>query len=515
MVVVFVTFAIFLLAWTQAQVLQVPVRQQVRNDDDHNHHISTLHRMQHEDDHAKIEVLSGLHNFRCTQYYGEIGIGTPPQKFGVIFDTGSSNLWVPSAKCDSPGCLMHNRYESTSSSTFWPVNTMIGIKYGTGRVSGVMSSDVVSIGELRVQHQVFAEITEEDGSPFVMSPFSGILGLCYPSLAAHGAHPIFDNIMEQQLLQHNQFSFYFSNDMNREGAIIFGGADSRFMRSPFVSVPVTSQTYWEIEMFDMTINGVDIGVCKEFPSGKCRVAVDTGTSLVAGPSWHIKPLMQRLGVHRECDNIDSLPVIAFRMYGGPGREVIVELQPRDYVMHTRPRNGEDWDNQDRQNCVAGFMPLDVPPPKGPLFVFGDIILRKYYTLFDRDNNTVSFALARHDGVEADQYDPVVTDPQNVAGTAFTDPGPLELFHSNAEQDQAPPVVGPASFGLSPMSFLAPEMRTSFFPPFPQYQQQQQPAGWQVVAHDSEMALSQQARISQMRKALQPPSSNLPFQLEWS
>ena len=182
-------------------------------------------------------------NFMDAQYYGEVEIGTPPQKFQVVFDTGSSNLWVPSANCKlfSLPCHLHNQYDASKSSTYAKNGTDFAIRYGSGSLTGYLSSDTVTFGGLPIDAQTFTEATMEPGLAFIAGRFDGILGMAYDTIAVEQVTPPFYNLLEQGQVKEPVFSFYLNRNANGTvgGELVLGGSDPDHFTGEHTYVDVT------------------------------------------------------------------------------------------------------------------------------------------------------------------------------------------------------------------------------------------------------------------------------------
>lgn len=120
---------------------------------------------------------------------------------------------------------------------------------------------------------------------------------------------------------------------------------------------------------------------------------NSGTSSLTGPTDAVKRIAKAIGAKPLIEGeyiVDcmapSLTDITIVLNG-----YIFTLAPNDYLI------------PDGDMCILGIMGLDVPAPIGPLWILGDIFMRKYYTVFDFDNSRVGFALAAHPKIDVTVY----------------------------------------------------------------------------------------------------------------
>jgi hypothetical protein len=108
-----------------------------------------------------------IKDYANAQYYGSVSIGSPPQTFQVIFDTGSSNLWVPKvgcSHCGNPFFGKKTKYNHESSDSYSVDGGDFEIMYGSGSVSGFFSQDSVTLADdIVVTAQRFAEVQDAGG----------------------------------------------------------------------------------------------------------------------------------------------------------------------------------------------------------------------------------------------------------------------------------------------------------------------------------------------------------------
>jgi len=315
-------------------------------------------------------------------YVGTVSIGTPPQNFLVIYDTGSSNLWVPGVKCTDKGCSGKNTYDSSKSPSYVANGESISIQYGTGSMDGILDEDTVVLAGLVAKQVTFGEATSL-ADFFAEQPFDGILGLAYPDIAADYVTPVFDVIMKNNLVPKNFFSVYLDSTLNDTSSeIIFGALDPNHFIPPITFVPVVSllgfYTYWLINLNEVSTSngGSNIGGCNGFFN--CKAIVDTGTSLLIAPTAAFNALNQQIGtINPDCSNVNSKPTITLKL----DNNFQLKLTPQYYILNETQADG---------GCQLGISGADGLP----FWILGDTVIRQYYTVFDRDQNRVGFALSR-------------------------------------------------------------------------------------------------------------------------
>lgn len=312
--------------------------------------------------------------------FSEISIGTPPQDFKVILDTGSSNLWVPSQSCGSIACFLHSKYDSSSSSTYKQNGSDFEIRYGSGSLSGFVSQDDVTIGDLKIKGQDFAEATSEPGLAFAFGRFDGILGLGFDRISVNSIVPPFYQLVNQKLIDEPVFAFYLNSESGSDDSeVVFGGVDKDHYTGKITEIPLRRKAYWEVDLDSISFGGETAEL------DNTGVILDTGTSLIALPTDLAELLNKEMGAKKgfngqysvDCAARDSLPDVTFKLSGYD-----FSITPYDYILEVSG------------SCISTFMGMDLPAPVGPLAILGDAFLRKWYSIYDLGKGTVGLAKAK-------------------------------------------------------------------------------------------------------------------------
>jgi len=329
-----------------------------------------------------------IKNFFNTQYSVELAVGNPKDKFTFIIDTGSGTTLLNEKRCQTFGCKTRKAFDSKKSQHYSPFGKLIRINYAKGGVTIELAKDYFYFQDLRITNQEFGVILKEDGL-FQAASYDGIIGFSYPALSDN-TKPFFDRIIEMRTLPKNIFSMYLSRDPKVKSELFLGGYDEKLIEGPINYHPVVKKTWWTLNLDRVLINGQDSLLCTS--STKCKIIMDTGSSLMASPPWALNSLLSQISKYSDCRNILAFPSITFIIDSQP-----YTIDAYEYVLTSM--NTIKYDpapnasaNLGEGDCTFGFSIFDVG--KDNVWIAGDIFLTKYFTIYDRDNDRVGIALAK-------------------------------------------------------------------------------------------------------------------------
>mmetsp|Transcript_22131 Transcript_22131/g.39756 ORF Transcript_22131/g.39756 Transcript_22131/m.39756 type:complete len:855 (-) Transcript_22131:181-2745(-) len=411
-------------------VLVPDVPMDVVNPNNPASHITlNLERIQEE-----IEMIGDTVHYKSA-YWGTIMIGNPAKPFTVVFDTGSGHLILPSMYCSTETCKAHSRYRRSASTSARDIDgngndvrkgearDQITISFGTGEVSGVFVEDEVCFGHSNANvgskdiavrgdggencvPMSFIAATDMSEDPFKGFVFDGVLGLGLSALSQSDNFNFLEVVSGLTRDRGSGFSkmfgIFLANHDDETSQITMGGYAEQHLEDEVTWNPVIDADlgHWLLQIKSISVDGEKLSFCEQ----GCKAVVDSGTSLLAVPTAVFPELYEllRQDASLEGDCISQSPHLEIELEG-----TTVVLDGEDFARQEQKTSAASpsWGNkfakpEDETRadivCKPMLMVMDLPEPIGPkLFILGEPVLKKFYTIYDAENQRIGFGRAHH------------------------------------------------------------------------------------------------------------------------
>ncbi|KAL8893691.1 MAG: hypothetical protein Q9192_005019 [Flavoplaca navasiana] len=340
-------------------------------------------------------------------YTAQISLGTEPQEFIVIVDTGSSDLWVntiqsPICQYEDAGlCEQGGAYDANASTTYTYLNSDFNISYADGTsAQGDYAADTVRVGQT-IQQEVTGlqfGIAYDSGFPV------GILGIGYVANVAQAGEgrPTYPNLpqllVDQGITQSNAFSLWLDSVDSSTGSLLFGGVDNEKFRGSLQTLPV-QQIQGQYRHFIITMSGLGLsggnGGNRSFSQDlPLAVLLDSGSTITYLPQQLTDEVYAALGIEVDpsarpgyvdvdCSLADSVETLDFTF-----TSVTISVPMSELILPGGRRSST--------GCMFG-----IAGTESNVGLFGDTFLRSAYVVYDLDNNEISLAQTNFDATTSD------------------------------------------------------------------------------------------------------------------
>lgn len=308
-------------------------------------------------------------------YSAEITVGTPPQKFHVNVDTGSSDLWVLDKSTNED-----QTFDKDKSSSYKYLNGDFKIGYLQGKTEGDWIKENVGVSGATVKGQKMGLVTDNGAG-------QGIMGVGFKNLESgkDKYSNVPQSLADQGDIIKNSYSLFLDDVKASSGSILFGAVQPSKWKGTLYTVPIVSDSTLSVEVNSITV-GDD-----EIYKGSFDTLLDSGTSFTYLEDGIAENIAKKFNAkysskHKAyyTDQRSDDDEITYEFSGAkitvPSTEVLID--------------GSTYGGSD---APGKYMLTVVPYSHAQNYtILGDSFLRATYAVFDLEDKEISLAQSSFD-----------------------------------------------------------------------------------------------------------------------